>query len=360
MYAINLAVIGNYYLPQVTDIENRDRIIQKCIDHVILKFQITNEQMFSILLHNVFESNKNFTYSNYDVSVDDQSHVIIKYEEQEHLHRNFKNILYRRFPIFDENSYVPQKFRKMPHWAAKKKIFDALYNLENKNWTNQTLSYTRSNIIGKHIIECIINPLFERGFFGRDDARFVVVDATAGLGGDSINFGLYNAVSRVISYEINSETFKMLDNNVLLYGLDNGRVTTLNKKFDYKIPQNSLVIIDPPYEKFEGTKNFALSIEDSPIYNVAQKCLDAGAKCVMLTMTKTYKYNAKFAFEHNQCVTVFQMGNKNNKIFLIVNARDALEFGIDNFRSFNISTDETKKTKYGKVNVYKCKITYDT
>ena len=76
-----------------------------------------------------------------------------------------------------------------------------LSSLENINWTNQTLSYARNDIIGKHIINCIVKPLYNQGLFGKN---LVIVDATSSIiGADSITFAFRkNLLSSVISYEI--------------------------------------------------------------------------------------------------------------------------------------------------------------
>jgi len=339
-------------------------IIDECILKVSNKFNLSYKDVFNIIntlsdedFELEIETDLNFTNMDYNIKKDDQSKNVVTFSEQEYLHRDFKNILYRRFATFDENSFIPDKFRGMRFWDIQKQIFNQLPNLENKNWTNQTLSYTRSNIASKHIIDCIIDPLVRKGLFSLTIPRkFIVVDATANIGGDTINFALNRNVSAVISYEILTPVYNMLVNNIKLYGLQN-KVVTKNVKFDYKIPENSLVIIDPPFESVYNENNFNLSIDKMPIYYVAEKCLIAGAKCVMLTMPKNFKYNKKFAEDFNQNVTVYQMGDKNNKIFLVMRLKTALELNIPNFSAYKISTDNTKLTRQGKVNPYKCKVT---
>lgn len=360
MYSSNLSILGYYYGP-IIESPDKIAVLKICINNVITRLNISHKTMFDGIFAKIFRQNRDFIYTRYNLSVDDQARAIIEQSEQEYLHRNFRNILYRRFPAIDENSDIPPKFKSkvtnknLPWWKVKDIIFNRLQHLENINWSNQTLSYARSNIIGKHMVDCIINPLWWSGFLGKS---FTVVDGTAGIGGDSINFGLQTYVSGVVSYEINPQTFKMLNNNVKLYGLEH-KIKTVNKPFDYIIPNiNCLVIIDPPYERFAtgNDKPFTLSIDSTPIFNVAQKCLDVGAKCVILTMPKSYKYNAKFAYDNNQYVVAFQMADKNNKIFLIMNIEDADRYRLDNFRSFTIVPDESQLTKAGKPNLYKCKI----
>ncbi len=293
----------------------------------------------------------------YDKNIDDQAKNIVKFADQEYLSIDFTKKVVFRFPIFDENSYIPPVFEKQKYYQIQKRIREELPKLENINWTNQTLSYARSNIVGKHIIECIIAPLYRKGLFGREGrirSPLKVVDATGNIGADSILFAMERFVSSVKVYEILPNVYDMLVNNIHLYGMDK-KIQALNKRFDYDVPKNSLVMIDPPYEADNNRGNFNLSIDNMPIYYVAQKVLDAGAACVILSMPRTYKYNTKFALDHDQHVSVYQMGKINNKMYLVCKLSDAERIGLVNFNYTLVTTDETQKMWNGKVNAYKCK-----
>ena len=50
--------------------------------------------------------------------------------------------------------------------------------------------------------------------------NLTILDGTANVGGDVINFGLNPNVARVVAIEINPDTFAMLENNVRVYGLE--------------------------------------------------------------------------------------------------------------------------------------------
>jgi tRNA G37 N-methylase Trm5 len=50
--------------------------------------------------------------------------------------------------------------------------------------------------------------------------NLTILDGTANVGGDVINFGLNPNVARVVAIEINPETFAMLENNIRVYGLE--------------------------------------------------------------------------------------------------------------------------------------------
>lgn len=49
--------------------------------------------------------------------------------------------------------------------------------------------------------------------------NLAILDGTANVGGDVINFALNPNVARVVAIEINPETFAMLENNIRVYGL---------------------------------------------------------------------------------------------------------------------------------------------
>lgn len=50
--------------------------------------------------------------------------------------------------------------------------------------------------------------------------KMAILDGTANVGGDVINFGLNPNVSRVVAIEINPETFAMLENNIRIFKLE--------------------------------------------------------------------------------------------------------------------------------------------
>ena len=50
--------------------------------------------------------------------------------------------------------------------------------------------------------------------------KLTILDGTANVGGDVINFGLNPNVVRVVAIEINPETFAMLENNIRIFKLE--------------------------------------------------------------------------------------------------------------------------------------------
>ncbi len=264
-----------------------------------------------------------FVDTDYDITKDDQKHLIIIEEE----HKTRKIDYQYRFPKFDINSRIPKEYRGLNLFQLNSTIMSNLK--ENFNWSNRTLSYARSSTIGKYIVNCIVKPLLQK----LNIKTIEVVDATAGIGGDTLVFAMESFISKIYSYEKDAGARLALSRNVNVYGF--GDVVEINPIFKFCIPDGSLVIIDPPYEIANNKDNFNLSIEAFPIYEVAQRCLDGGALIVMLTMPVDFKYNKKYAIDHRQHVTAYTMGNKNNKIFIVMNQIDAINIG-KNFGEFKV------------------------
>jgi hypothetical protein len=81
--------------------------------------------------------------------------------------------------------------------------------------------------------------------------NLTILDGTANVGGDVINFGLNPNVEKVVAIEINADTFSKLENNIRVYGLE--------KKIK-AIHGNSLDII----EKCADRDHFDILFLDAP------------------------------------------------------------------------------------------------
>lgn len=100
-----------------------------------------------------------------------------------------------------------------------------------------------------------------------------VIDASAGIGGNTLGFALNPKIRHVLSYESNRERWTMLNNNLGLYDVVN-RVSAFNHSFeigedltlldveDEKIAGKSVVYMDPPWLPPDAAidkKNYILS-----------------------------------------------------------------------------------------------------
>jgi 16S rRNA G966 N2-methylase RsmD len=290
-----------------------------------------------------------FSTESYDITTDDQAGKRVPTDAQEYLNRDFSKVVEYRFPKFDDTSAMPPKFAAETPSRANAIIMNQLK--ENVNWTNKTISYARGARVGKHFIKCVIQPLYARGVFtdvvGSSTATIephgaikpiTVVDTTGNIGGDSIGLAMERFVNRVIVHEMQPDVFAMLKANIDLYGYT-AKIDALAGRFNYAVPHNSLVIIDPPYEADNNIGNFNLSIDSVPIYEVCRRILETAA-VVIITMPRDFKYNRAFAEDNNQHVSAYQMGDKNNKMFVIMHCDRAARAHLPNFTSHKvISTD---------------------
>jgi predicted RNA methylase len=228
-------------------------------------------------------------------------------DKQEYLERDYRPLIWSRFPLFTKESNIPVKWNKKPFYVVAKEIRNKIDRGEGTHWTNQTLSYMRNRRSFRQIMDIIKNNT------RFDMMKDTLVDATSNIGGDAISFAM-EGVKNIKAYEVIDDVYKMLANNVALYGFNN--IETVNGRFDYDVPAMSLVIIDPPFEKGNTSGSYNLSIDNMPICEVCQKVLNAGANYVLLTMPRDYKYNRKYARDHGQEVKVFR-SEKNVKFFLV-------------------------------------------
>lgn len=195
-------------------------------------------------------------------------------------------------------------------------ILEQVRNGEGKYWTPETLSFMRSNVIAKRMLNVILPSIIKAFGGGRIPT---VVDATANIGGESIQMALSGVVDKVISYEPNKNSYIMLKNNIELYMLGD-IITTINSRFDYKIPEGSLVLLDPPFQSSTNIGNFNMSIEPRNLHFVILDIIRAGAKCVLLNTPKDYVINTKFCRDHSLLAVCYRFGAKNVKVYIIMPA----------------------------------------
>lgn len=248
---------------------------------------------------------------------------IVKDEDQEYLNRDYRKNLEYVFPLFAESSIDP------PNGMTKKEMNDFIQKSvtdgENVHWTNKTLSYAKKNVAGKQQY----NAVFKHSMELADCKSMRVLDITGNIGNDSFNFALHPEVDEVITYEMQDEPFRMLKENLRMYGFD--KMSIVNEKFDAvsidfskiftapkKDDQCTVVVIDPPFELGNNPDNFNFSIAAMPIEFVVENLLDAGADVVFLSVPLNFKYNTMLGeYKHTQRVSVYYMGNKNIKTYVI-------------------------------------------
>ena len=119
-----------------------------------------------------------------------------------------------------------------------------------KNYTNLYTHPTQSNQIIS-IIKSFID----------DNNNKVIIDANAGMGGDSIFFCKY--FKHVYCIEINNECIEYLEHN--LNNFNNKDIFNINCFDALKILKYDVIFLDPPWggKKYKNTDNLDLYLEDS-------------------------------------------------------------------------------------------------
>ena len=113
-----------------------------------------------------------------------------------------------------------------------------------------------------------------------------IVDGTAGIGGNTINFA--ENFNKVYAIEINCTHFKVLNNNLNALSIEN--VTTFEDNFLNVLNSQSVKInsdiffLDPPWggKNYKSFKYFNLKIGKLPVYTIINMLFDKKFKYVIL------------------------------------------------------------------------------
>lgn len=101
-----------------------------------------------------------------------------------------------------------------------------------------------------------------------DSKNLCITDATAGFGGNTINFAEH--FKKVIAIEKFFKNYEILKHNINVYNLDN--VETINGSFLNFIPEKceDILFFDPPWggKKYKNKNNLMLYLDTTPIYDI--------------------------------------------------------------------------------------------
>lgn len=115
-----------------------------------------------------------------------------------------------------------------------------------------------------------------------------ILDGTAGIGGNSISFGLN--FNKVISIEKNKERFNYLVENLFKFGLKN---KTINGNVLEKLNEDyDLIFLDPPWggPSYKYEKNLSLYLDDISLKDLVKKLRDLN-KIIVLKLPFNYNLN---------------------------------------------------------------------
>jgi 16S rRNA G966 N2-methylase RsmD len=225
---------------------------------------------------------KDNIYSNLDIDSDDSKsddniNEIIKKDEDQSIVSNSENTSLKIYmePSILENINLEKYFSKDDINKAtlnnkKLKITDkGLYSISKHNdaeWiTNILLTFLKNNNANNDTI----------------------IDATAGIGGNTINFSKY--FKKVYAIEINNTHYEVLKNNLESLSINNvicyynNFLNIINDINSFNINSN-IFFFDPPWGGtcYKNFKFFNLKIGKYPIYNIINLLFDKKFKYVIL------------------------------------------------------------------------------
>lgn len=168
------------------------------------------------------------------------------------------------------------------------KLFPKYNNINYKNLQidEESISYITipsesekiSNIIKQHLLK-----------YNKDPNDVLIVDTTAGVGGDTLSF--CNNFGNVISIEENYDRYNMLLNNVNQYGFKN--ITVMNgdsTAIIFKIYNVNVIHIDPPWggKSYKKKDSVRLFIGKYELEKFIKLCLNDNVLIVTIKIPKNY------------------------------------------------------------------------
>ena len=149
------------------------------------------------------------------------------------IYNNLTNLIKHGYKHDSLNSYYKKKFFKIINFANTNNVNlsnikihkDSLYSITNYYDANYI-----SNLIYKHY----------------NTKNIIITDATANIGGNTLSFGLYK-FKLINSIEISKNCYNYLINNIKCYNLKNIKAINENYLKLYKILNQDVVFLDPPW-----------------------------------------------------------------------------------------------------------------
>ena len=166
-------------------------------------------------------------------------------------------------------------------YFAKNDIQKALLNNKLLEITDKGLYSISKHQDAKWISEIIKNFLKNEGI---NISTSTIIDATAGIGGNTISFSKY--FSKVHAIEINNIHYNVLVNNLEALSLNN--VTCYLDNFINIINnvtiKSNIFFLDPPWggKNYKNFKYFNLKIGKLPIYTIINMLFEKKIKYVIL------------------------------------------------------------------------------
>lgn len=160
---------------------------------------------------------------------------------------------------------------------------------------------------------------------GIDPSESTITDATAGVGGNTISFGMN--FKKVYAIELDKIRADYLDNNIKVYCLNNvevvnGDCTLILDKLD-----QTVVFIDPPWggKSYKDYKLLKLQLSSASLEMVCNHLLDKDIMKVtpkLIVLKLPNNYDIKYLYKTIKCKNIYFYDMKKMFIMVIVNHED--------------------------------------
>ena len=230
----------------------------------------------------------NLTYIN---DKDDKDEIDL--DDENNSKTDFDNELYENIKTIEYNNYTDSNFDKkyMEPTIIQNINFDKYFtkdDIEKSLFNKKKLKITDKGLysISKHQDAKWISEIIKK-FLKNENINTLntnIIDATAGIGGNTISFSKY--FNKVYSIEINNIHYEVLNNNIEALSINN--VTTYLDNFfnlmDSISNKSNIFFLDPPWggKNYKKFKYFNLKIGKLPIYTVLNMLFDKKYKYVIL------------------------------------------------------------------------------
>ena len=270
----------------------------------------------------IIKMNKELLKSNIYENLNDNNKIMEEQDEENNSKTDFENendenIITIEYNIFEKKYMEPTVIQNIN--------FDKYFtreDIEKSLLNNKILKITDKGLysISKHQDAKWISDIIKK-FLKNENINIYnssIIDATAGIGGNTISFSKY--FSKVYSIEINNIHYNVLNNNIEALSINN--VTTFLDSFlnllDKISNKSNIFFLDPPWggKNYKNFKYFNLKIGKLSIYTILNMLFDKKYKYVILKAPYNLNLSPIYAnikYE-NMCV---QSNYKKNMIICI-------------------------------------------
>ena len=213
----------------------------------------------------------------------------------------------------DNDKKLQTLLRLFPYISNKKRAMRLKIDPESISYISlRDVAEKITNIIKYHLKK-----------LNKDPTNIYITDTTAGVGGDTISFGMHFKV--VHSIEIDELRYEYLVNNINVYNLTN--IYTYNddcRKIIPLIKKQHVVFMDPPWggKDYKQHDKLTLKLGSSHIEEICNNLLNSQKTIsppYLIILKLPTNYDIKYLFKHIQSNIIYLHRLQKMYIVVIVN-----------------------------------------